>query len=200
MTEVPRRTLRLGHVVVGAVLVLIGVLWIVEAAGDVDVAWTVILPSALIIVGAALVYGSRTGRHGGLITLGVFLTVAVLLASAIDVLVDIPLSGGVGDSMERPTGVAESEYHWAMGKMTVDLTDATFPAGPIELTVGMGELVVIIPVDVAVEIEADAGIGELAILDRRASGVNPDLTVSEAGATLHLVARVGLGKVEVRRG
>ena len=151
-------------------------------------------------MGAALVYGSRTGRHGGLITLGVLLTVAVLLASAIDVLVDIPIRGGVGESMQRPTGTAESEYHWALGKMTVDLTDATLPGGPIELTVAMGELVVIIPAGVAVEIEADAGIGELEILDHNESGVDPDLTIEEPGATLHLITRVGLGRVEVRRG
>ena len=124
----------------------------------------------------------------------------VLLASAIDVLVDIPFRGGVGESLERPTGVAATGYHWAMGTMTVDLTNADLPASTIEITVGLGELIVVIPRGVAVAIDADAGIGDLDVLGRQASGINPELTVSEPGATVRLVVRVGMGHVEVRRG
>ena len=54
----PHRTPRLGHVVAGTLLVGIGVLWFIEAASDVDIPWTVLLPIALIVVGGALVYGS----------------------------------------------------------------------------------------------------------------------------------------------
>lgn len=195
-----RRPLRLGPLVTGALLVVIGILWLVDAVGGVDVPWAVLMPSALIVVGAALVYGSRTGHHRGLITLGIFLTAAVVLASAVDVFIGVPLTGGVGEESQHPTGLAATEYHWAIGTMTVDLTDATLPSEPIEATVGLGELVVIVPIGLAIEVTAEAGIGEITVFDRTASGISPNLTAADEGATVHLVVKVGMGRVEVRRG
>jgi hypothetical protein len=99
-----RRGPNAGHVVLGLILVLIGLGWLMEALGVADVPWRFLLPSALILVGLALTLGARTGRHGGLLAVGVVLTVLVLLAGAVEVLVDVPLAGGMGT---RPIGPRE---------------------------------------------------------------------------------------------
>jgi predicted membrane protein len=200
MTDDRPTPVRLGRIVAGSLLVVIGVLWFIDAFGNVDLPWRIVLPCALMIVGTALVYGSRTGHHGGLITFGVFLTIAVVLSSAIDVLVDVPFSGGVGDESLTPTGLAATEYHWAIGSMKVDFTQADFPTERIGVTVGIGELVVTVPEGVAVDVHARAGLGQVVVFGHEVSGVSPEDTLSEAGATLHLDVRVGLGRVEVKRG
>jgi uncharacterized membrane protein (UPF0136 family) len=200
MTGQTTRAPRLGALVTGALLVVAGVLWLIDAASGIDVSWAVLLPCALIVVGAAALYGSRTGSHGGLVTLGVFLTICVVLASAVDVLIDVPLTGGIGEETYRPTEAAATEYHWAIGKMTVDLTRAAATTDPIEVTLAIGELVVIVPAGVPVDITADAGVGEVAVLGTVNDGINPEVTKEDPAAALHLVVRVGLGRVEVRLG
>jgi hypothetical protein len=204
----------LGHIVLGAILVLLGVGWLLEALDLADVPWRFLLPSALIIVGVALAFGARTGRHGGLVAVGVVLTVLVLLAGAIEALVDIPFSGGIGEEALRPTAVVEDEYRWGIGKMTLDLRGAGSLAGEqIEASVVIGELVVIVPADVALIVTAQSGVGEVIVLGERSEGFDADLecvgtsldvNCGGGGAvsgepSLRLDLEVAIGKVEVRR-
>lgn len=203
---------RLGHIVTGAILVLVGVGWLLEALDLVDVPWRFLLPSALIIVGVALVFGARTGAHGGLIAFGIVLTVAVLFAGAIQALVDIPLSGGFGDRSLAPT-VVDDDYRWGLGKMTLDLRTADALAGEqIEASVVIGELIVIVPADLPLVIEAQSGVGELLVLGEKSDGLMVDLTCHGTAAQLtcgdglppsephlRLELEVAIGKVEVQR-
>jgi len=194
----------LGQVVVGSFLVLVGVGWLLEAADLADVPWRALLPAALIVIGAALVVGSASGRHGGIIALGIVLTVAVAAASAVEVLIDIPISGGVGEETERVVGTIEDEYRHALGSMTVDLRDGTVPASgrDVEISLAIGELIVIVPAEVALDIDARVGMGEVVVFDRQSAGLGPDLefTSPEAGDTvLRLDLDVAIGRLEVRR-
>ena len=192
---------RPGRVIAGLLLVGLGGLWLVDEFADIDLPWTTLLPVALILVGVALMVGAGSGAHGTLVTLGVFLTLTVIAASAFGVLTDVPLRGGVGERNLAPT-VLEAEYRLALGSLTVDLTGSVLSGQTVEMSVGMGELVVIVPEGAVVAVDAAAGLGEVMVFGESQSGISPELKTPIGTETngLVLIVRVGVGKVEVRTG
>jgi hypothetical protein len=193
----------LGHIVLGAVLVLVGAGWLAETLGAANVPWRVLLPAMLVVVGLALALGARTGRHPGLIAVGAVLVLAMLMAGVVEVLFDIPLAEGVGKETNRVVGVAQVEYRWGVGSMIIDLTQAQMPpGGTIETSVALGELVVILPPGLTIEVAARSGIGDVAIFGEHNAGLGARLEYADPPGIvppLRLVAEVGMGKVEVRR-
>jgi hypothetical protein len=202
----PSRVPSVGTILVGGLLVLFGLLWLLESAGAIDSPWQAVLPGSLIVIGVALLIESRTGAHAGLIVVGSLLTLALTAAA----LVDIPLSGGVGENVVRPASVAalDEQYHWAIGQQTIDLRDiaaSDLPAGEtrVEARVGIGELVIRPPADVAIEIEWRAGIGEARVLGTQRGGLGvrgewSSADFDNAERRLVIVASVGIGSIEVR--
>jgi len=83
-------------VLVGALLVLVGIGWLLDAGG-VEVPWRAVLPAALIAVGLACVAGAFQGRQHAMMVVGVVLTVVLSVAAAADWDLEVPLAGGVGD-------------------------------------------------------------------------------------------------------
>ena len=79
----PARPLPLARLILGAILLAGGVLWLLGVTNVADVSPLPALAGALIVVGLALVAGSRTGGHSGLIALGVVLTVVTRAISTI---------------------------------------------------------------------------------------------------------------------
>lgn len=201
--ETERRRPSLGQIAVGVILVLVGIGWLLEALDATDVPWRSLLPAALIVIGILLMVGARRGRQGGLIALGVVLTLVLLLASVVEVIIDVPLTGGVGEKEHRPTTAVESEYRWAIGSMTVDLSAAEpTPGEVVEASVAIGELIVILPPDAAFEIEARSGMGEVDVLGNQEAGMGAELTVitpENAELVVYLDLDVAIGRVEVRR-
>lgn len=210
--KTPDAPSHLGHIVAGALLVLIGVGWLLEALDVADVPWRYFLPAALVVVGVALVFGARTGSHGGLIAVGVALSVLVLLAGALDVLADIPFTGRVGETTQHPTAAVDDQYRWGVGKMTLDLRDAAnLTDRQIEASVMVGELIVIVPPDITFRVVARSGIGEVTILGKQSGGLDTQLEClsaegsvncddgSEGPPMLDLDLRVAVGRVEVQR-
>jgi hypothetical protein len=206
--ETPPKPLPIARLFVGVLLVGLGVVWLLDAVGAVEVDWDVLLPAALIVVGLALVVTAWQGRgRGGLIALGVVLAAILTLTTV----VRIPLSGGVGDRVERPTSLEATTdpFELAIGKLTVDLGDLTWGAEApgevrVEAAVGMGELIVLVGPDFpCVSVRAEAGVGELDVFGERRSGVAPEYrteAVCLAAPLLVLDLSVGVGRVEVRRG
>src|SRR5918992_1829891 len=88
-------------VLVGALLVLVGIGWLLDAGG-VGVPWRAVLPAALIAVGLACVAGAFRGRQHAMMVLGLTLTVVLAVAVATDWDLDVPLAGGVRGLSERP--------------------------------------------------------------------------------------------------
>jgi hypothetical protein len=191
-------------VLVGALLVLIGIGWLLDAAG-VEVPWRAVLPAALIAVGLACVAGAFRGRQHALMVVGVVLAVVLSLAAAANWDLEIPLGGGVGDRTERPTTPADlTGYELGVGNLVVDLRQLQVPPGTtrVQARVGVGELAVEVPQGVSVAVVARSGLGQVQALGQEEGGLASRIdTVSEAGGDrrLELDLRVGLGQVRVER-
>jgi hypothetical protein len=191
-------------VLVGALLVLIGIGWLLDAAG-VEVPWRAVLPAALIAVGLACVAGAFRGRQHALMIVGVALLVVLSVAVAADWDLDVPLGGGVGDRTEQPTTPADlTGYELGAGNLLVDLRQLQVPPGttPVEARVGVGELVVELPHGVSVEVLASSGLGEVQVLGQQEGGFGSriEAVFGDGGdRRLQLDVRVGVGEVRVER-
>ena len=117
----------------------------------------------------------------------------------------VDLDGGVGEREYRPTSAADirDRYELGAGRLVVDLRDARLPAGdvPLDLDLGMGEAVVLVPDGVCVASHARVGMGEVRVFDRDSSGVDvdwEDRRAAPAGVTrIVLDADVGFGELRV---
>jgi hypothetical protein len=193
-------------VLVGALLVLVGIGWLLDSGG-VAVPWRAVLPAALIAVGLATVAGSMRGRQHGLMVIGLVLTLVLVVAVGTDWGLGVTLVGGVGDRVEQPTTPADlREYRLAVGQLTVDLTGLQVPAGTttVKAGVGLGELVVKAPAGVAVRLDGRSGVGQVHGLDREENGLGNRLDVrtgdfDSASRRLLLELRTGVGEIRVER-
>ena len=202
----PTRPAPVGRLLVGALLVVLGIGWLLHSLGVVSVAWDLLLPIGLVATGVALVIVSWAGgSRGGLVALGSVLTVVLTIGT----FVRIPFAGGVGDRTERPSTLRDRSYELSIGKLTVDLGGAVPGEGAsgavrIAARVGIGQLVVIVPDEIpCVSAHARAGLGEVNVFGGTRGGIGPDLrteAVCLAAPVLSLELSVGLGQVEVRRG
>ena len=199
--RVPRSPL--APLTVSGLLVLAGVFLLVDRAGWADVSLVAFLAVALVVVGAALVVSAWWGRALALIPLGVVLTLALALASV----VDVPLGDGMGERRFRPERPAQLRpvYRLAMGELVVDLRDALATAGraEVEATVGLGRLVVLVPPDAGVVADGRVGVGQLVLFGRTEDGptlrertVRPP--AREGAARLRLRVSAGMGEAVVR--
>jgi len=189
------RAVHVGRLVLGAILLLIGAAWLVVTLDLVDLPIQSAMAASLILIGIVLLV---VGRHGGLVALGVILTVMLAFMS----ILDVPFEGGVGERTFRPAGTAdlEAEYRMAVGRMTVDLTSIEGASVPdVEISLGIGQVVVILPDDVPVSVEGDAGAGQVVILGSEQNGFGVDHSVTENDAVFEVRVSVGMGQVEVRR-
>ncbi len=206
--ELPPKPLPVGRLLVGVFLVLLGVGWLLDASGAADLDWDLILPIGLILVGAALGYAGWQGRgRGGLIALGVVLTVVLTIGT----MVRIPFGGGFGDRTERPRTLeaVKDRFELSIGKLTVDLRGLSLPGEVpsevrVEGSVGIGQLVVLVGKGLpCVATHAAAGLGEVVVFGDHHGGITPEYRTEEvctAAPLLKLDVSVGLGQVEVRRG
>jgi hypothetical protein len=198
----------MGRLLVGVFLVLFGIGWLLDTSGVANLDWDLILPIGLILVGAALGYAGWQGRgRGGLIALGVILTVVLTIGTV----VRVPFGGGIGDRTERPRTLeaVRDRFELSIGKLTVDLRDLTWHGEVpstirVEAAVGMGQLVVLVGRGIpCVSTRAEAGLGEVVVFGQRQGGITPEYrteAVCLAAPVLDLDVSVGLGQVEVRRG
>ncbi len=197
--------------VLGALLVLGGIGWLVQQLDLVELSVATMLSTLLIALGIGLVATARRAGGGGLVVLGLALTVALASISAVDVGL---LQKGVGERSFVPTVGAdlESNYQLGVGSLTLDLTelDAAAMAGRrVRVQVAMGELIVVLPSAevVGVEIIAEAQAGELDLFSstgKADGGTNvrgryEDPPSSTDAEQLELDLDVGLGSIQVVR-
>ena len=193
-------------IALGALLVIVGVVWLLRALDIPTPGLDVVLAAALLFTGVVLVIGARRGRQGGLISLGVVLTVALTAIAAVDIGVDF--EGGFGDRTERPSTIAELEdgYSHIFGSLTVDLRGVEFPEGRTDLDIStvFGSVVVRLPEDLGVRVEASAVFGSAEVFGSEISGVADERTFttpgySSASRRLSIDLSTVFGSAEVRR-
>jgi len=115
---------------------------------------------ALAIIGGMLVVGSFFGRAGGLILVGL-VSAGALGTSAIAE----PSYDGDRDQIVRPTSTSDlaDTYSVPAGRIEIDLTRISEPSAlagrRITADVNAGEIVVIVPPEVAIDLEADVRYG-----------------------------------------
>ena len=161
------------------------------------------LALALLLTGGAMIVGAWRGRARWLIPVGLALATSLAAVS----LIDVPVRGGAGEVRYRPATPEDvrSPYRLAAGDMVLDLGDLDLRGATLTVvaSVAGGSLRVVVPADVAVEVDAHVGAGDIDVLGRVSEGFDLERRVVENGlegsGRLVLQARAGLGMVEVRR-
>ena len=198
-------------VTVAAVLISVGALALLARLTDWEPGARIFIATALLVVGLSLLAaafpGGRTAK-GGLIALGVVLSLALLIAST------APwhgMRGGIGDRTWAPTTAegVRSSYEGGVGDIHLDLSriDVGELDQPIRTTlqVGVGDVDILVPVDPDVRLEVDNGLGDVTVdLDEAGDGFYPGdgrgEWVDDGTAEIVLSVDAGLGDVEVSRG
>lgn len=205
----PKPTLPVGQIVTGAVLIVVGVGWLLSALDVATIPWRALLAGVLIVVGIALATAASQGATtGGLFSTGIILVVILAVLSTVTAAFSIPLRGGVGDRDYNPTiATLETEYHLIAGQLDLSLDEVDFPEGEtrIEAGVTFGKLVIDgIPDDVSVRIEASTTAGQINLFGSSQDGisleettVDPDFDQANKRLVVELV--VGFGQIEVSR-
>jgi predicted membrane protein len=183
------------------VLLGAGVLWLLDVAGVLELSYTTWIGVLLIAIG--LLIALTPGRHGILVLVGVLVVLAGIPALFVDP--DL-LRGGIGDASEEPQTRLDLEpFKQGIGKLTVDLTEPglDLDGEVIEASIGIGELLVLVPLDTDVTVDAHVGVGHAEVLGEEEDGVDVDLdsisgTSGSQEVTLDL--EVGVGNLRVERG
>ena len=181
--------------VLGALLVWSGVAFLVGASLQTGLA------IGLCMVGLGFVVGAFVGGSKALILPAIVLTGALITTTVLD----IPLEGPIGQRTWVPETVDRlRDYRLSVGEGTVDLTELELPPGDrveVRGSIGIGHLVVIVPDDVGLEIEAEASMGAISVFGREDAGWGPsvdrqfDLEAFDEVIALDL--EVGIGQIEV---
>jgi cell wall-active antibiotic response 4TMS protein YvqF len=190
-----------GRIALGAVIVGAGVLWLLSEADAVDLSFTTWV--GILLIGLGIAIALSRGSRRLLVVVGVLVALVGIPALFVN---DDLFSGGVGESTKRPETTADLEpFRHAIGKLTVDLTapDLDLDDQTVEASVGIGELLVLVPEDTDVTVDAHVGAGNADVLGEQDDGFDVDLDwISGTSGTqeLTLDLEVGLGDIRVERG
>lgn len=157
----------------------------------------------MLILGAG---GRRSGFPG---VLAVVLLIVTLVTAPLPA--RIALSGRIGDELWQPTELSPgTAYSLAARSAVLDLTgldptDIDTDDDRLPVTVGAGELAIVIPDELTVEVVATVGVGEIAvddpIEDRSTTGIGPadTVTIGDGAVDLVIDAQVSAGEITIER-
>ncbi len=202
----------LGRATVGLMLVTVGILWTLRLAGVLAITAGQLLAAALLVGGLGLLVGAFLGRSRGLIWLGVVLLPLVLLAQIPEAtwVSAVPVvstdSAAAGELRLVPTEFDDLEprYEIGAGSIRLDLTELPFDGESVDLevSVGAGEIRIIVPDDVTVTANGSVGIGQIRLEDRSAGGLGVgdlevELDPDDPVGSLDLEINAGLGDIRM---
>jgi phage shock protein PspC (stress-responsive transcriptional regulator) len=205
-------------ITIAALLIVVGALALITRFSGWDVGPRGFLGAALLVVGLGLVAAAfstaRTAR-GGLIALGIVLSVALAAAATLpwnDIRNVHDLKGGIGDRTFRPVSAEQVQpvYRGGAGDMTVDLTqvDVSTLAAPIPTRVehGLGDVKVLVPRDADVRLTVMSGVGSIDAFGQGSldsgffPGTGTGSWVDDDKPEFVVTVHNGAGDVEVSRG
>ncbi len=194
----PRPRSPLGGLTISVAVLVSGVLLLVGASGAASVPAEVVLAAALTTVGVGLVIGSFFGRAPGLIALAVALGLTLGATAGARPAIE----AGIGERTWTPAGSAT--YRLGIGEATLDLRSLPTSSDPLDITarVDVGHLLVLVPDNVRVSLDARAGHGEVLIFGVEDNGRRVERHVDDGPTDVQpitLALSVRIGMVEVRR-
>jgi phage shock protein PspC (stress-responsive transcriptional regulator)/predicted membrane protein len=195
--EIAKATLLGLGVMVLLFALAVGAFWGAGVGGDTVVAAAVIAAGVAVVVAAFF----RPARWLVLPALALAIPAGFVSAAGID------LDGGYGERDYRPGSITavERQYEIGAGQLTIDLRGVDFPRGDthVDIDVGMGEAVVIVPDDLCVASDTAIGMGQADVFSRGTGGVDVDYVEQAdppAGrARLVLDTDIGLGHLDLRK-
>jgi hypothetical protein len=193
-----------GSIVIGALLVVVGGLWLLDVVGAVALEAAIVLPAILAVIGLGLIFGAWNGPHPGLVVAGVFVTIAVLAVAAAP---PDAFHGGIGDRGIVLTDQADlaATYDVGVGGLRLDLSELTMTeAANVDVTIGAGDLTVVLPPEIPVDVSASVGAGQIDLLGEVSEGLSVSRTYTSEGfeaadVTLTLDLDIAAGNMEVDR-
>ncbi|MEU6716264.1 PspC domain-containing protein [Nonomuraea sp. NPDC046802] len=189
-------------------LVIGGIVVAVQARSAAGVSPTIVGGAMLITIGAGLLVATWWGRGAGLVAAGT--TVAVIVTLGL-MLGGVPRNFGTVEW--TPTTMTEAAgrlYDAGVGEGRLDLSELKLTPGStvtLDAAVQLGELSVIVPPTVKVEVHARNVIGDIKLERSLRGGVDvrwnkvlePELPPKGAVSTIVLNLKGGLSDMEVRR-
>jgi phage shock protein PspC (stress-responsive transcriptional regulator) len=196
-------------VTMAAALILVGVLVLITRFTHWDIGARGFLGSALLVVGGGLIASAFVGgRHarGGLITLGIVLSIALSISS----FGSVHLGHDIGNRTYHPTSAAGvlATYDSGVGETTVDLRDVELAGAPTPIRThvdgGVGNLRIQLPASADVQVTVDTGIGNVDVLGNGATdgfypGTGGASWSADGQPEFILTVDAGIGNVEVAR-
>lgn len=192
---------------VSSALIAVGVLAAVDASGADP--WPGTYPALILaVVGLGLLVGAWFGRARGLIFWGLVLALVTTATS---------VAGHAAESFPNrtvDTTVTVSQVdqvptadRYGAGQVEYDLSSLDVAGQTVRMRaqIGFGEIVVVVPPDVDVTLDARTGVGGLTLFGQESGGVGDRVQRTDLGAdgvgggTLDLRLYAGFGHLEVRR-
>ena len=197
-------TSSLATVTIGTVLVLLGAAWLLDLGDVIELRASYVLPGLLTLVGVALMVGSLRRPQPGLIAFGTILTLLVAVAA---VAPSEAIRGGLGERTYVVTEASDldARYEVGIGDMELDLSQLELAeAREVRVSVGAGNLDVILPRDLPVRVDATSGAGEIVLFGDKIEGVglqrdHLDDTYDDNQPGLALTLEIGAGSIEVTK-
>lgn len=143
------------------IAIALGAIWVIDEIAVDEMNPSVYPGTALAIIAMALLVSVRWGRSRGLILVGLIATLATTAGTALG-------TGPIGDRVYRPSSVEtlQSEYDHGTGRIVLHLEELrdleNLRGQTIHVDARIGQLQVIVPTSMSVEIAAEVGHGEIA--------------------------------------
>lgn len=202
----------LGRLTMAVMLIALSSMAIVELSG-----WFHFQPFeyaavAMAVVAVGLLVGAWIGRAYWLIFIGLLIAPFLFFSSFIPKVAD----WSIGDPGHQPLTVQDvnSNYDLGIGQLTIDLTRLTAEelaeVGVVKAEVGLGQLVVRLPAEIGVTVDAEVGMGAVTGVNAFGSstfnsyeysgvGVEQRFELGSPPHVLHLDLEVGLGEISIKR-